>query len=51
MRGIGCKLIRLGRQSGQYDAEIDQKYRKNVRPCSLTPLNVALLGFVSMKGR
>ena len=32
------KPIRLGRQSGQYDAEIDQKYRKNVNPCTLTPL-------------
>jgi hypothetical protein len=32
------KPIRLGRQSGQYDAEIDQKYRKNVNPCNLTPL-------------
>jgi hypothetical protein len=31
------KPIRLGRQSGQYDAEIDQKYRKNVNPC--TPLS------------
>ena len=33
------KPIRLGRQSGQYDAEIDQKYRKNVNPCTLTPFN------------
>lgn len=32
------KPIRLGRQSGQYDAEIDQKDRKNVNPCTLTPL-------------
>ena len=30
------KPIRLGRQSGQCDAEIDQKYRKNVNPCTLT---------------
>ena len=30
------KPIRLGRQSGQYDAEIDQKDRKNVNPCTLT---------------
>jgi|LakMenE18May11ns_1017448.scaffolds.fasta_scaffold8196180_1 hypothetical protein len=28
------KPIRLGRQSGQYDAEIDQKDRKNVNPCT-----------------
>jgi hypothetical protein len=28
------KPIRLGRQSGQYDAIIDQKYRKNVNPCT-----------------
>jgi hypothetical protein len=37
------KPIRLGRQSGQYDAEIDQKYRKNVNPCTLTPLNGLIL--------
>jgi REP element-mobilizing transposase RayT len=37
------KPIRLGRQSGQYDAEIDQKYRKNVNPCTLTPLTIDYL--------
>ena len=31
--------VRLRRQRGQYDGKIDQKYRKNVNSCTLTPLS------------